>query len=497
MTERSTTLQTPPESDATARLEAAFASVREEFGVRQGFSDEVVEEAQTAVDHPDLPERDETGIEFITIDPPGSMDLDQAMHIELIDPDGHPSGGPQHDASEAAPGQAHFRVRYAIADVPAFVAAGGVTDAEVRLRGQTIYCPDTRVPLHPTVISEEAASLLPEVTRPAYVWDMLLAEDGRRVGSSLYRAMVRSRRRYTYAEVQAQVDDGSAESSLMLLREVGRLRVARESARGGASLPMPEQEVHVEDGRYFVRSRPVLEAEEWNAQISLLTGIVAAAMMLQGGVGILRTMPPADEHSLARFRRQATALGVDWPAEMAYGDFLRTLDRNEPSHLAVIHDATALFRGAGYTPFRSETPEQTLQSAIAAPYAHVTAPLRRLVDRFGLAVCAALDGGDPVPSWAIDALEELPDIMNASGQQARAVERGCLDAVEAAVLETRVGEVFSAVVVDLTSSEKPIIQIAEPAIAAVAEGEAELGSAIQVRLTTADVDARTVTFVVL
>lgn len=480
MTERSTTLHTPPESDATARLEAAFASVREEFAVRQEFPEEVVAEAQAAVAHPELPDRDETLIEFITIDPPGSMDLDQAMHIELAaDPD------------------SHYRVRYAIADVPAFVAAGGATDAEVRLRGQTIYCPDTRVPLHPTIISEEAASLLPDVTRPAYVWDMLLDSDGRRVSASLYRAMVRSRRRYTYAEVQAQVDDGSAEPSLVLLQELGRLRVARESERGGASLPMPEQEVHVEEGRYFVRSRPLLEAEEWNAQISLLTGIVAADMMLRGGVGILRTMPPADEHSIDRFRRQATALGVDWPSGLGYGDFLRTLDRNEPSHLAVIHDATALFRGAGYTPFRSEIPEQTLQSAIAAPYAHVTAPLRRLVDRFGLAICAALDAGDPVPSWAVDALDELPDIMNASGQQARAVERGCLDAVEAAVLQTRVGEVFAAVVVDLTSSDKPIIQIAEPAIAAVAEGEAELGSAIQVRLTTADVEARTVTFVVV
>ena len=84
MTERSTTLYTPPGSDATARLEAAFASVREEFAVRQGFPEEVVAEAEAAVDHPDLPDRDETEIEFITIDPPGSMDLDQALHIELV-----------------------------------------------------------------------------------------------------------------------------------------------------------------------------------------------------------------------------------------------------------------------------------------------------------------------------------------------------------------------------------------------------------------------------
>lgn len=485
MAERSTTLHTPPDSDATARLESAFAAVREEFNVRQGFPDEVITEARAVLEHPDLPSRDETQIEFITIDPPGSMDLDQAMHIELVGSD------------DEAPQGAHFRVRYAIADVPAFVVAAGAIDEEVRLRGQTIYCPDTRVPLHPAVISEQAASLLPDATRPAYVWDMLLTRDGQRVSARLYRAMVRSRRRYTYAEVQAQVEDGSGERTLLLLQDVGRLRVARESARGGASLPMPEQEVHVEDGRYFVRFRPVMEAEEWNAQISLLTGIVAAAMMIEGRVGILRTMPPADERSIARFRRQARALGVEWPQGLSYGDFLRTLDRSDPSHLAVIHDATALFRGAGYTPFNGEIPQQRLQSAIAAPYAHVTAPLRRLVDRFGLAVCEALSTGAVAPPWAVDALDALPDIMSASGQQARQVERGCLDAVEAAVLETRVGEVFDAVVVDETSGGRPIIQIAEPAITESAEGEAELGSAIQVRLESADAKAGVVTFTVV
>ncbi len=481
MANRTTTLHTPPDADATTRLEKVFAAVREDFDVRRGFSEELIAEATRAAAEPRLPDRDETSIEFITIDPPGSMDLDQAMHIERTN---------GHD-------KAHFRVRYAIADVPAFVPAGEALDAEVRLRGQTIYCPDTRVPLHPAVISEEAASLLPEVTRPAYVWDILLADDGARVSASLYRAMVRSRRRYTYAEVQTGVDDGSAEETLLLLREVGRLRVVRESARGGASLPMPEQEVHTDDGGYRLRFRPVLEAEEWNAQISLLTGMVAASMMLDATVGILRTMPPADESSIARFRRQAQALGVQWPQGLSYGDFLRTLDRADPAHLAVIHDATALFRGADYTPFEDTAPEQTLQSAIAAPYAHVTAPLRRLVDRFVLAICEAISAGRPAPEWAVQALSELPDIMGASGQQARNVERGCLDAVEAAVLESRVGEIFEAVVVDETSGGNPIIQIKDPAITAFAEGEADLGSAVRVQLNSADLATRSISFAVL
>jgi exoribonuclease R len=435
----------------------------------------VLAEAEQAVDTPRLPERDETGVEFVTIDPPGSMDLDQAMHIER--------------SGEG------YRVRYAIADVPAFVEPGGALDAEVRLRGQTVYCPDTRVPLHPTVLSEEAASLLPEVTRPAYVWDMVLGPDGERSSAQLYRAMVRSRRRYDYEQVQAQVDAGEAEETLALLREVGQLRIARESERGGASLPMPEQEVRVgDDGLYQVRLRPLLGSEDWNAQISLLTGMVGAQMMLDGKVGILRTMPPAEQRDEDRFRRQVRALGVQWPNGMTYGDFLRTLDRDDPKHLAIVHDATSLFRGAGYTPFDGELPEQQEQAAIAAPYAHVTAPLRRLVDRFGLVVCEALSGGRDIPGWAREALPTMPEIMATSDRQARAVERACTDAVEAAVLRHRVGEVFEAVVVDEAGNDGLVVQVTEPTVSALAEGKADLGDRVRVELVEADVINHVVRF---
>lgn len=461
-----------------AGLDAAFADIRTDLDVRQEWPPEVLEEARRAMSDPDLPEGDETDLELVTIDPPGSMDLDQALHVAR---DG--SG---------------YRVRYAIADVPAFVRPGGPLDAETRRRGQTIYCPDERVPLHPAELSEGAASLLPGQVRPAYLWDIRLDASGERAGASVARAMVRSRRRYTYAEVQEQVDTGSAEESLLLLREVGRLRIERESARGGASLPMPEQEVHVtEDGGYRLQLRPLLDSEDWNAQISLLTGIVGAHLMLEGGVGLLRTMPPAQDRDVARFRRQAQALGVPWAEGMAYGDFLRTLDRDDPIQLAVIHDATSLFRGAGYTPFDGERPERAEQAAIAAPYAHVTAPLRRLVDRFGLVVCAALCAGQEVPVWVREVLPELPDLMAESDRTARAVDRACVGAVQAALLAGRVGETFAAVVVDDAGRSGWEVQLRDPAVTATALGEADLGQEVQVRLTEADVTTRTVSFEVV
>lgn len=457
------------------RLDAAFDAIRAELKVPGDFSAEVIAEAEQAASNASMPDRDETAVAFLTIDPPGSMDLDQAMHLER-------SG-------------TGYRVRYAIADVPAFVKPGGPIDVESRRRGETIYAPDRRTPLHPTALSEGAASLLPGQVRPAYIWDMILDADGEDTSVDVYRAMVRSRDRFDYGQVQDAVDGGTEDERLSLLKEVGERRIVLERERGGASLPMPEQEVTQDsDGRYVLGFRPPVAAEDWNAQISLLTGIVGAELMLHGEIGILRTMPEADRNTMSRFRRQARALGVPWPAEVLYGDFLRSLDRSNPAHLALIHDATMLFRGAGYTPFEGDVPELSEHAAVASPYAHVTAPLRRLVDRFGLVICESLASGAEVPDWAREALQSLPEIMRASDHLAHAVDRACTDAVEAAALQRRIGETFSAYVVDVSDKAESTIQITDPAILARCDGKAALGAEVQVRLVEADVATHSVRF---
>jgi exoribonuclease R len=205
-------------------------------------------------------------------------------------------------------------------------------------------------------------------------------------------------------------------------------------------------------------------------------------------------MPAPDQNAVGRFRHASRGLGVDWPEDMSYGEFLRSLDRTNPKHLALIHEATSLFRGAGYTPFDGEVPTDPQHAAVANPYAHVTAPLRRLVDRFGLAICEAISAGTEVPGWAREALSSLPEIMSASDNVANGVQRGCADAVEAATLEDRVGEVFDAVVVDKREKGDAVVQIQDPAVLGNAEGQNELGTAVKVRLTEATISTSTVRF---
>jgi exoribonuclease R len=395
-------------------------------------------------------------------------------------------------------------VFYAIADVPAFVAPGGAIDTEARRRGQTIYAADGRIPLHPTVISEGAASLLPEQLRGAFVWEHTLDSSGAVTASTVARARIRSRRQLDYAGAQADLDAGRGPDAALLaaLRDVGEARIAQEAERGGASLGIPEVLVSLEDGRYTLDRRELLPIEAWNAQLSLMTGMAAATMMLDGGVGILRTMPPADEEGVAKLRRQARALGTPWPEGQPYGEYLRTLDGRNPAHLAILHAAASLFRGAGYTPFDGALPENADQAAVGAPYAHVTAPLRRLVDRFGLAICEALSAGTAVPEWAKTALPELPKDMARSTNVANRLDRLTLEAVEAALLAPRIGELFEAVVLSaggMSGSEHGdggTVQVADPAVEAVCDGHLEPGTDVRVRLVEADIATGTVRFTV-
>src|SRR4051812_26085267 len=447
--------------DPAGLLRDGFAAIRREAGLPPSFPADVQAEAEAAAASP-APPGDRVDIPFVTIDPPGARDLDQALHIERRG-DGH-------------------RVHYAIADVGAFVTPGGALDRDTHARGVTVYTPDGKVPLHPPVLSEGAASLLPGEWRPALLWTLDLDAAGELTATGVARAQVRSRAQHTYADVPEDVAP--------LLREVGERRLALEQARGGVRLEVPEQEVVREDGGWTVRYRAPLPSEEDNAQISLLTGMAAAALMLRAGCGILRTQPAPSEHALERLRRQAAALGVDWAPAVSYAELVHGLDPARPAHAALLHEATGIGRGAGYTAFDGAPPADHEHFAIAAPYAHATAPLRRLQDRYVAECCLAACAGTPPPGWVRAALPALPAAMTEAQRRAGAVERGVVDLVEAVLLAGREGERFDAVVVD-----DGLVQLREPAVRGRLEhGCPTPGTDVSVRLDRADPATRSVAF---
>jgi exoribonuclease R len=459
-------------------LAARITTIQQDLGVNPDFPPEVEEAAAEAARSPRLPDEDRTDIPFVTIDPESSRDLDQALHLE-----------------RAGDG---YLVHYAIADVAAFVTAGDPVDVEANRRGETLYGANSKVPLHPKVLSEGAASLLPDQTRPALLWTIRVDSSGEGTDVDVRRALVRSRAKLSYDGVQRQIDAGTADGMFTLLGEVGRLRLEREAARGGVSLPLPEQEIVIDGDQWSLEFRKMLPVEEWNAQISLLTGMAAASMMVYARIGVLRTLPPPDGRDVQRLHRTARALDIEWPAEQLYPDFVRSLDPSKPNHAAMVLACTRLLRGSGYVAFDEEVPEQPEHSALASEYAHVTAPLRRLVDRYAGEICLSLSAGTEVPSWVHQRMADLPATMQESGRKAGQYESAVVSLVEAAVLSKHVGQEFPGVVVALDDKDdrQGDVVIQDPAIEARigSSSPLPLGTDVRVRLVEADVESRKVRF---
>ncbi|WAX56561.1 RNB domain-containing ribonuclease [Jatrophihabitans cynanchi] len=452
-----------------------FAALRSELQVAGDFAPEVSAEAERAATHLDLPDADATDIAFVTVDPAGSRDLDQAVHI-------------------ARNGDGYL-VSYAIADVASFVSPDSALDEATHRRGETLYFPDARVPLHPPVLSEGAASLLPGQVRPAVLWQFTLDHAGEVSEVQVRRARVRSTAQLDYDGLQAALADRTAPDAVSLLAEVGELRLALARRRHAINLDLPEQVV-ARDGMtgWTLRLRVPLPVESYNAEISLLTGMCAARIMLDGGYGILRTVPPPAPGAVDALRRAARALGVQWPHGAQPGDVLAAVDRSSGRQVAFIEHAVALLRGAGYTTVDTRPPEQPLHAGIGAPYAHVTAPLRRLVDRYGSEICLALHAGEPVPTWVRDRLPQLPEEMAEADRRAHEIDRAVVDATEAWLLRGRVGTVFAATVIDANEHSGTIV-IDEPAVRAPCDGQhLPVGERVSARLVEADVVKHRVRF---
>lgn len=267
----------------------------------------------------------------------------------------------------------------------------------------------------------------------------------------------------------------------------------QERLRGGASLNLPDDEVVRDpDGRYAIVRRQPRPVEEWNAQLSLMTGMAAASMMLDAGVGVLRVMPQPDDKAFAAFRIQTQALGRPWTSGR-YGDYLRGLDRSDPLTLPVLEAASSLFRGAGYVAFDGTPPPDTIQAAIGAPYAHATAPLRRLVDRWSLAICLAVSRGQEPPTWARQSLASLPALMQESGQRASRLDAETVNRVEAALLSPLVGSDVEGTIIAVRD-ERATVQLASPVVTASVrvEAGAVAGTAVRLRVISADIASGTI-----
>lgn len=481
----------PSTNPDAALIERAFDHKRLELGVRTAFPADVLRAAEAAARREPAAasgRADRTDIPFVTIDPPGSRDLDQALCL-------------------ARSGDG-FRVWYAIADVGFWVDRGGPIEREAWLRGATMYAPDRRNALYPPSLSEGAASLLPDAMKPAILFGFELDAKAKILSYSLERALVRSRAQLTYQQVLEHVEGGGSKfagqpwaDSLKVLKTFAEQRREREAERGGVSLPIVTQHVErIAATRlgYALEYEKPNAAEEWNAQVSLLTGHAAALGMIDANVGLLRVLPPADEDSIARFRLAAQALGFTWPTETSYSDFIRSLDLTHPNAATLVWQAKRVMKGADYVAFDGEAPSDPLHHALAMVYAHCTAPLRRLADRYVLDLLVQLATGEPPPARERGRLPKLAPLMNEVETRGSRLERAVIDIAEAWTLKDRIGERFPATLLGIQGGRVEV-QIQSPPVRADAARTEhgrwrDLGERVQVCLTGVAIEEGKTTF---
>jgi len=447
-------------------LASGLAEIRAQFDVPAGFPPQVEAAAQEAARRAPDQHADRTDRPFVTLDPEGAVDLDQAFAIETAGSD--------------------IVLHYAIADVAWFVRDGDALDAEAWARGTTMYLPDGKASLYPKVLSEGAASLLPDGDRPAVVLSVRVAPDGAARLDGVERALVRSRARLAYETVRDEdLPAGFAELA-------ARVALA-EDRRGAVRVDPPEQELERDaHGGYALRFRPYAPAETRNAALSLAANIAVAEAMHQAGTGLFRVMAAPDAQAEERLRLTARAFAIDWPANMPLAQFERRLDPAAPRDAAFMLAIRRAGNGASYEPYRAGV--LPWHAAIAATYAHCTAPLRRLADRYVLRAVLALAGGQPVPAEVTDAFQRLPRVMARAGSRAGQIERAVIDLAEVATLANFEGETFPAMVTDLRPDGAQIQLCDLPVVASLKQPGLSPGDRLDVRLVTADPRQRRLDF---
>ena len=141
--------------------------------------------------------------------------------------------------------------------------------------------------------------------------------------------------------------------------------------------------------------------------------------------------------------------------------------------------------------------ETPWHAAMAASYAHATAPLRRLADRYVVMATYAVANGKPVPAAITQAFDRLPKVMARADALGGNIQRAVIDLAEAVALKDRIGETFAAVVTDVDQRGPRIQLCGLPVVSRLKDAEVAAGQAIKVRLDLADPATRRIAFSVV
>jgi ribonuclease R len=350
-------------------------SIIHEFGLRDEFPENVLEEAREQAEEFDerrlghrLDLTDET---IVTIDPIDARDFDDAISLSRSE-DGT------------------WRLGVHIADVSHFVPPGSALDVEARMRGTSVYLPDRVLPMLPEVLSNGLASLQRGKVRFTQSVFIDFSADGTPIHAEFARSAIRVAWRFAYEDVLALIEDQPHAKSHDVPREIrelvdrmhdlAMLLRGRRMAEGALDLSLGEVKIE------FDKSGAVSGAHEAVNDVShqiieefmLAANIAVATALDDRGIAFMRRAHGEPDFAKLKLLAQfAKILGYPLKKCESRHDLQNLLRRvsGKPHERAVNYALLRSLKQAEYT--AADVGHYALG---IEHYCHFTSPIRRYPD---------------------------------------------------------------------------------------------------------------------
>ncbi len=414
-------------------------SIIRQYNLPGDFPEDTLDEARRQADRFDEtiqpPRENFTDLTVITIDPVDARDFDDAISLERIE-------------------RGHWRLGVHIADVAHFVPAGTPLDREALERATSVYLPDRVLPMLPEIISNSLASLQPDRVRYTKSVFIELTAEGIPVATDWHSGAIRSRRRFTYEEVDdylRQPDhwrsllSGEVHALLGRMHELAMLLRQRRMRRGALELSMDEVRVAL-DRQGRVAGANVVENTVSHQIIEefMLAANEAVANRLAGaGVTFLRRIHEnPDPRKLADLTRFVNELGLNVPSLESRFELQTLLGRvaGRPEQHAVNYALLRSLQRAVYSPR-----EEGHYALASDCYCHFTSPIRRYPDLTVHRLLDLLLAGKKPPT-DMTQLVRLGVHCSEREQRAEDAERELTKLKLLSYMADRIGEEFDAVI---------------------------------------------------
>ena len=492
-------------------------AVMRAYDLDENFPPDVAAAAAQCPENP-LPEeyagrRDRRDFPIVTIDGEDTKDIDDGIYAYERD--------------------GEFFLGVYIADVSHYVRAGEPLDVEAARRGTSVYLVDRVIPMLPKELSNGICSLNEGVDRLSMACEMQIGADGEVKSYEIVPCVIHVARRLTYTLVNKVLageepfvsDNEDIRPMLETLRRLREVLRGKRHRRGSIDFELPEIKVKLDAAGHPI----ALERRTGSIGESIIEECMLAAnetvarhMELKEEPFVYRVHEAPVSEKIERFQSLLAALGlrlnVDEDGKVRSRDIQQVLDRVKGAPEERIIGAVAL---RSMQQARYATASLGHFGLAARYYTHFTSPIRRYPDLLVHRLLRETFATGHIPAEKRErlrtVLSEAAEHSSARERIAVEAERETTDMKKIEYMAQFVGETFEGVIsgvtafgifVELENGVEGLVHVStmvndyysyiEEQYAMVGErtgARYRLGDAVTIIITRADVQARTLDFV--